>query len=130
MNFFIPLSLYKYRGKKMVKKCTKYEALFTFGSDENLKRHVETCMDCAQEQELMDKVSGLLNEVKPYYRNQRKKTARLKMACAVFAILFSGTALGVVNFNTDVADIIRYGTTLSADDYGFPVDSYGLLMVE
>lgn len=52
------------------------------------------------------------------------------MACAVFAILFSVTALGVVNFNTDVADIIRYGTTLSADDYGFPVDSYGLLMVE
>ena len=114
----------------MVKKCIKYEALFTFGNDENLKKHVETCQDCAQEQLLMDKVSDLLDEVKPYYRNQRKKAARLKMACAVFAILFSGTALGVVNLNSDVSDIIKYGTTLSADDYGFPVDSYGLLMVE
>lgn len=114
----------------MVKKCTKYEALFTFGNDENLKKHVETCQDCAQEQLLMDKVSDLLDEVKPYYRNQRKKAARFKMACAVFAILFSGTALGVVNLNSDVSDIIKYGTTLSADDYGFPVDSYGLLMVE
>ena len=52
------------------------------------------------------------------------------MACAVFGILLGGTALGIVNFNTDVQDIIKYGTTLSAEDYGFPVDSYGFLMVE
>ena len=52
------------------------------------------------------------------------------MACAVFGILLSGTALGIVNFNTDVQDIIKYGTTLSAEDYGFPVDSYGFLVVE
>lgn len=114
----------------MVKKCIKYEALFTFGNDDALKRHVETCEDCANEQVLMDKISGLLNEVKPYYKNQRRKTAKLKMACAVMAILFSGTVLGVVNFNSDVSDTIKYGTTLSADDFGFPVDSYGLLMVE
>lgn len=114
----------------MSDKCTKYEALFTFGNDEALKKHLETCEDCKKEQEMMDKVSGLLDEVKPYYKAQRLNVAKLKMACAVFAILFSGTALGIVNFNTDVSDTIKYGTTLSADDYGFPVDSYGLLMVE
>lgn len=114
----------------MTEKCTKYEALFTFGNDETLKQHIATCKDCQNEQEIMNKVSNLLEEVKPYYRTKRLRTAKLKMACAVFAILFSGTALGIVNFNTDVSDIIKYGTTLSAEDYGFPVDSYGLLMVE
>ncbi len=114
----------------MTGKCTKYEALYTFGNDETLRQHVESCKDCREEQEIMDKVSNLLEEVKPYYRAKRIRTAKLKMACAVFAILISGTALGIVNFNTDISDIIKYGTTLSAEDYGFPVDSYGLLMVE
>ena len=114
----------------MTEKCNKYEAIFTFGNEETLKEHVNSCEDCKKEQELMDSVSGLLREVKPYYAEKRKNQAKLKMACAVFAILFSGTILGVVNLNTDVSDILKYGTTLSADDFGFPVDSYGLLMVE
>jgi hypothetical protein len=52
------------------------------------------------------------------------------MACAMFAIMLCATTVGVINFNTDVSDIIKYGNTLSADDLGLPVDSYGLLMVE
>ena len=108
----------------MTDKCTKYEAIFTFGSKETLENHLASCEDCRKEQEKMDRVSDLLKEVRPYYVEKRK------MACAVFAILFSGTVLGVVNLNSDVSDIIKYGTTLSADDFGFPVDSYGLLMVE
>lgn len=113
-----------------MKKCTKYEALFTFGNEETLKAHLETCEDCRKEQEEMDKVSNLLKEVKPYYVEKRQKTAKLKMACAVLAVLFSGTTLGVINFNSDISDIIKYGNTLSAEDLGLPVDSYGLLMVE
>ncbi len=114
----------------MTDKCKKYEAIFTFGNEEMLKKHVAECEDCRREQEQMDKVSNLLKEVKPYYTQKRKSAAKLKMACAVFAILFSGTVLGVVNLNSNISDIIKYGTTLSADDFGFPVDSYGLLMVE
>lgn len=114
----------------MKDKCKKYEAIFTFGNDEMLKKHLSECEDCRKEQEQMDKVSALLKEVKPYYKKRRQGVAKLKMACAVFAILFSGTILGVVNLNSNVSDIIKYGTTLSADDFGFPVDSYGLLMVE
>lgn len=114
----------------MTEKCNKYEAIFTFGDEEMMKSHLKSCPDCQKEQEEMDKVSSLLAEVKPYYVQKRKNFAKLKMACAVFTILFSGTVLGVVNLNTDVSDILKYGTTLSAEDLGFPVDSYGLLMVE
>lgn len=113
-----------------MKKCTKYEALFTFGDDETLKKHLETCEDCRKVQEKMDKVSNLLKEVKPYYVEKRQKTAKLKMACAVLGVLFCGTTLGVINFNTDISDIIKYGNTLSAEDLGLPVDAYGLVMVE
>ncbi len=114
----------------MMEKCNKYEAIYTFGNEEMMKLHLQNCPECQKEQEQMDKVSELLKEVKPYYVQKKRSYARLRMACAVFAILFSGTVLGVVNFNSDVSDIIKYGTTLSADDFGFPVDSYGLLMVE
>ena len=114
----------------MNEKCSKYEALFTFGNEETLKEHVNSCEDCHKEQEVMDKVSDLLKEVRPYYKVKRRNVVKLKAACAVFAILLSGTTLGVINLNTDISDTIKYGTTLSAEDYGFPVDSYGFLMVE
>lgn len=114
----------------MKEKCSKYEALFTFASEETLKEHIELCEDCKREQERMDKVSALLKEVKPYYLEKRKNTAKLKLACAVLAIVVGGTTMGVINFNTDISDIIKYGNTLSAEDLGLPVDSYGLLMVE
>ncbi len=114
----------------MNKKCSKYEGLFTFSDEETLKKHIETCEDCRKEQEVMDKVSELLKEVKPYYINKRKNTAKLKIACAMLTILLSTATMGVVNFNTDISDVIKYGNTLSAEDLGLPVDSYGLLMVE
>ena len=113
-----------------MKKCTKYEALYTFGNDETLKAHLETCEDCKKEQEKLDKISELLKEVKPYYISRRKNMAKVKIACAMLSIVLSGTALGIVNFNTDVSDTIKYGNALSAEDLGFPVDSYGLIMVE
>ena len=30
----------------------------------------------------------------------------------------------------DMLDTLRYGDTLSAEDLGFPVDSYGLIAVD
>jgi len=111
-------------------KCRKYEALFTFGTDEQLQEHVHNCEDCQKEQQKMDKVSELLKEVKPYYISKRKNIAKLKAACAIFMILLSGTVLGVINLNTDISDTIKYGNALSAEDLGLPVDAYGLIMVE
>ncbi len=114
----------------MKDKCSKYEGLFIFSDEETLKQHIETCEDCKKEQEVMDKVSKLLKEVKPYYISKRKSMAKLKITCAMITIMLCTTVMGVVNFNTDVSDIIKYGNTLSADDLGLPVDAYGLLMVE
>lgn len=114
----------------MDNKCTKYEGLFTFSDEETLKKHLETCENCRNEQKIMDKVSNLLQEVKPYYINKRKNTAKLKIACAMLTIILCTAVMGVVNFNTDISDIIKYGNTLSAEDLGLPVDAYGLLMVE
>ena len=49
----------------MKEKCTKYEALFTFRSNEELEQHIQECEDCKLEHEKMLKVSELLKEVKP-----------------------------------------------------------------
>lgn len=114
----------------MKDKCTKYEALFTFSDEEYLKSHLKDCEECQKEQEKMDKVSKLLQEVKFELIKKRKSTAKAKFACVMLALLMSGTLLGIINFNQDVSDILHYGQTLSSEDYGFPVDSYGLIMVD
>lgn len=62
----------------MKDKCTKYEALFTFGSDETLKKHVETCEDCKKEQEVMDRVSDLLKEVNAVLQSKKEKCGKVK----------------------------------------------------
>ncbi len=114
----------------MTDKCTKYEALFTFADKKTFHEHLNNCKDCQAEHEKMEQVSALIKEVKPYYTQRRKNMAKVKIACAVFAMCLSATTLGVINFNTDISDTIKYGTTLTAEDLGLPVDSYGFLMVE
>ena len=114
----------------MKEKCTKYEALFTFASQEEFEKHLKECPDCQREHEKMQQVSELIKEAKPYFIERRKNFAKIKAVAASFALIMFTAALGVINFDTDISDTIRYGTTLSAEDLGLPVDSYGLLMVE
>ena len=114
----------------MEEKCSKYEALFTFRSEEELLSHIEECEDCREVHKKMEKVSELLKEVRPYFIKIRKNLAKLKIACAMFMIMLSGTTLGLLNLNTDVSDTLKYGASLSAEDMGLPVDSYGLISVE
>ena len=113
----------------MDNKCTKYEGLFVFSDEETLKQHLEECEECRVEQEKMDRVSDLIDEVKLYYRAKNKKRPKLRAACAMFLLLFSTLTAGIVVNDEDMIDTLRYGETLSAEDLGFPVDSYGLLMV-
>jgi hypothetical protein len=114
----------------MNEKCTKYEALFTFRSEEELLEHIQTCEDCRAEHEKMLQVSELIQEVKPYFKERRRNFAKLKVACALFMLMFCGTTLGVINLNTNVSDTLKYGTVLSSEDLGLPVDSYGLISLE
>ncbi len=114
----------------MDKKCSKYEGLFVFSDEDTLKKHLQECEECRQEQQQMDRVSELIDEVKLYYRaKDKKKRPKFRIACAMFLLIFSSLTAGVVVNDEDMMDTLRYGETLSAEDLGFPVDSYGLLMV-
>ena len=117
----------------MDNKCSKYEELFvSSSSQEELEKHVLECEECKAEYESQQKVSSLLDEVKMYYYAKRKKRiARLRAACAIMFMVFSLASLGGFAItNDDLMDTLKYGDTLSAEDLGFPVDSYGLLMVD
>ena len=115
----------------MDNKCSKYENLFIFSDRETLETHLAECEECRKEDEVQNKVSSLIDEVKFYYYAERKKkTARLRAACAMVLLLFTTLSLSLAMNNEDLTDTLKYGTTLSAEDLGFPVDSYGLLMVD
>lgn len=110
--------------------CKKYEGLFTFADEKDFLAHIEECPDCKAEHERMQRVSDLIQEVAPQIKAKRREFAKVKLACTSFGIVFCLLTLGVVNLNPDVHDMIMYGQTMSVEDYGFPVDSYGLLMVD
>jgi len=114
----------------MKDKCQKYEGLFLFSDEAALKAHLDECPDCRAEHEKMQRVSELLQEVKPHFMAERKRHAQMKIACAVSFIFLSGTVLGLVNLNPEISDTLRYGAVLEAEDLGFPVDDYGFLLVE
>lgn len=114
----------------MENKCNKYEGLFVFSDEETLKKHILECEDCRQEHEKMEKVSQLLDEVKFHYRLKNKRVRKLKAVCIAACLIFFSSTLGFVTNDDDFMDALMYGETLSAEDLGFPVDSYGLLMVD
>lgn len=114
----------------MENKCSKYEGLFVFSDEETLKKHLEECEECRLEQEKMDKVSDLISEVKFLYRSKRRTPKLLKAVCGFMIIMFFMGTYSVVSYSDDLSDALMYGNTLSAEDLGFPVDSYGLLMVD
>ena len=114
----------------MDKDCSNYEALFVFKDDEECQKHLQNCPQCQKEHEKMQKVSELIQQVKPYFKKKQRNWVKLKAACALFVIVSGATTLGLINFNTDISDTLKYGTTLSAEDLGFPVDSYGLIYIE
>ena len=54
----------------------------------------------------------------------------LKIACVLMFLIFSTVTITVMENYDDMLDTLRYGDTLSAEDLGFPVDSYGLIAVD
>lgn len=117
------------------KKCTKYEGLFTFSSEEELNAHLGECEDCRHEQKEMDKISELIQEVKPYYfQKKRNSTNSFKVACVLFIGLFAGTLFGYFVQIPNISSVSSGYTTSSAsysnvNEYGMPLDSYGLITV-
>ena len=115
----------------MDNKCQKYEGLFIFNHDD-LYQHMEECDECRKRHEEFEKVSSLIDEVKFYYKKRQKENNSLKFksACAAIFLFLSIFSAGLVISNEDIIETLQYGRTLSAEELGFPVDSYGLLMVE
>lgn len=115
----------------MDKKCEKYEALFTFGTDEEFQKHLAECEDCRQEHERMQRVSDLIAEVKPQFKAVRKdKYRRMKIACVFFMIMVTGVSLETADMQYGIVDQIMYGERITPEKLGLPTDSYGLLMVD
>lgn len=114
----------------MKEKCSKFEGLFTFADEITLLEHIAVCEDCKREFEKMTKVSSLIQEVKPFFKKKKRDAAKMRAVCAISLMLLSTATLGVINLNTDIHDTIKYGRVLGAEDLGFPVDTYGFLMVD
>ena len=114
----------------MDKKCSKYEGLFIFSDEQTLQNHLEECSDCREEHEKMQKVSDLISETQFYYKSKVKRRRKLKAICALALFMCFSATFSVVSNDSEFADVLMYGETLTAEDLGFPVDSYGLLMVD
>ena len=114
----------------MDKKCDKYEALFTFGTDEEFQRHLAECEDCRQEHERMQRVSELIAEAKPCFSKNRDKYRKLKVACVFFMIMLAGVSLETANEQYGIVETIMYGEQLTPEDLGLPTDNYGLIMMD
>lgn len=114
----------------MENKCSKYEGLFIFSDEATLEEHLKECPDCRAEHEKMQKVSDLISEVKFYYKLRAKKIRKIKAVCLALCLICMSTSIGIVSEDTDFVDALMYGQSLSAEELGFPVDSYGLLMVD
>ena len=114
----------------MNNKCSKYEGLFIFSDEETFNKHLEECSDCQEEHKKMQRVSDLIGEVKFYYRSKSMRARKLKAICALAFFMFFTATFGVISNDGELADALLYGETLSAEELGFPVDSYGLLMVD
>ena len=112
----------------MKEKCTKFEALFTFADEKTLMDHIQECDDCRAEYEKMNKVSELIEEVKPHYK--KDKFRAVKVACVLFALMVGGTTLEMANMHYNIVDEIMYGQQFTAEDLGFQTDDYGLIMVD
>ena len=64
------------------------------------------------------------------WAKRKKQAIQFRVACALFLVVFSSLSLGFALNDEGLIDTIKYGQELSAEDLGFPVDSYGLLMVD
>ena len=114
----------------MNKKCDKYEALFTFATDEEFQKHLLECEDCRREHEKMNRVSELITEVKPQFAERKDKYRHIKIACIFCMVLFAGVSFQTANNQYRIVETIMYGEQLTPEALGFPTDSYGLIMVD
>lgn len=114
----------------MTEKCTKYEAYSMFASEKDFFDHLQGCEDCKKEFERELRLSALIQDSAPTYRElcRQKSTKKLMSKIACVLVLFTSFGVGFevkqyqrfdnfVKANTEISVISQDG--LPVDDYGF-----------
>lgn len=120
----------------MNNKCQKYESLFIFSKEEELLEHIKTCPDCQKVHEKMEKISSLIKEVAPHFKKEQKRKTVLRAICASFLLVVSLSTGIFYNFQKNAyyeltaSSYLEESESFISNDFGFPVDEYGLLMVD
>lgn len=110
--------------------CNGYEAMYTFLNEEDFNSHLEVCEECAKEHARMQKVSGLIQEAKPYIKEKKKQVKVLVTAAAFFVAVFATLSVPLCMVGVDVYDNMVAQNTMDVSELGLPVDEYGFLYVE
>lgn len=114
----------------MKEKCTKFEGMFVFASNEDFENHLQECEECRKKQDEFDQISALIKKAKPFYFKQKaKKKNQLRVALGLLLFISAGSVFEIMNY-MDTPDETSYAETLSPEELDFPVDSYGLIMVD
>lgn len=120
----------------MSEKCNKYESLFIFGSEEDFNLHLAECECCRSEHEKMQKISGLVKEVKPFYNKKSLHNRIIIKAAACFMIMmcsfwayntYNTQMIAELNYESEI--LIKNGRSMITDA-GLPTDDYGLIITE
>ncbi len=109
-------------------KCNKFESLFIFSDEKTLKEHLLNCTECRKEYEKMNRISDLINEVKPEFK--KPANVGLKIACALFLFVIGGVSIQMLDLQYGFLDTIKYGSPLTIEELGLPTDDYGLIQVD
>lgn len=115
----------------MENRCPKYEQLFIFGTEQELKEHIANCPECIDYHTKMEKVAELVKEVKPLI----KKTSPVKLIGLRAVAGFVTVILAFFAINPTLHEKNNYGLIANADSspvaqMGLPTDDYGFLMIE
>ncbi|MDD3238115.1 MAG: hypothetical protein PHV37_08485 [Candidatus Gastranaerophilales bacterium] len=114
----------------MNENCDKYEAYFTFASEEDYKKHLIECNACKDEFNLQTKISSLVKEVADEYKKrERKKLNTYKMASCLAILLITFSCLATFTYlnYTQNNNYDNYQETNLLYSIGANIDEYGLI---
>lgn len=115
----------------MKEKCTKFEGMFVFSSKEDFEYHLQNCEECRKKQDELNQISTLIKKAKPFYFKQKaKKKRQLRVALGLLLFISVGSIFEILNYIDTPNETASYIETLSPEELDFPVDSYGLIMVD
>lgn len=105
------------------KDCKGFKEQFINLNKNELLAHIQICESCKKEYLEMEKLSNLLNTVKPHYLKKQNFVKSFKTAAVLTLTIFTGFMAAYL------ANTYSHNA-LSLDDLGFPTDEYGFILVD